>query len=107
VVVRNPQFLQWIKEAAADGCMEVQSLDTETLLKSQVIINHKKRRPATFMKWDQWLGRKIPQYDVDLKDDSFLKSTISYIHTLMQIFIGKYKSLWFMIPFLKQKPPVE
>ncbi len=102
VVVRNPQFLQWLKEAAIDGCMEIQPLDEKILLK-QRIINDKKRRAVTFMKLDQWRGRKIPQYDVNLKDDSFLKSIISYIHTVMQIFIGKHKSLWFMIPFLKQK----
>ncbi len=107
LVVRNPQFLLWLKDATVDGCMEIQPLDAEKLLKSQVIINHKKRRPATFMKLDQWRGRKVPQYDVNLKDDSFLKSTISYIHTMMQIFIGKHKFLWFAIPFLKQKPPVE
>lgn len=107
VVVRNSQFLQWLKEAVADGCMEIQLLDEEVLLKSQIIINHKKYRPATFMKLDKWRGRKIPHYDVHIKDNSFLKSTISYMHTLMQIFIGKHKSLWFIIPFLKQKPPIE
>jgi len=107
VVVRNSQFLLWLKDAAEEGCLEIQPLDKDTLLSSQKIIKHKKCRPATFLKLDKWRRRKIPHYDVNMEDDSFLKSSISYIHTLVQIFIGKHKSLWFIIPFLKQKTSVD
>lgn len=102
LVLRNPQFLAWLHEAVEDGCMKIEPLDTETLLKSQKVIYQKKRRIATFMKLDKWRGRELPQYDIELKDTSFLKSFISYIHTLLQIFIGKHKSLWFIITLLKK-----
>jgi len=102
LVVRNQQFLAWLYEAVADGCMKIEPLDTDTLLKSQKVIYQKKRRVATFMKLDEWRGRKVPQYDIELKDTVFFKSFISYIHTLLQIFIGKHKALWFIIALLKK-----
>jgi len=103
LVIRNPQFLVWLQEAVADGCMKIKSLDEQSLIKSQF---QKKSKNTTFLKLDKWCGRKIPQYDISLKNISFTKSFVIYLHTLLQIFIGKHKSLWFIIALLK-KTPVE
>jgi len=107
VIVRNPQFLAWLKSAADDDCIKINSLDTQILIKSQAVISHKKNRPATFLKLDKLRGRKIPLYDVELKDNARIKSLIAYLHTFVQIYIGRQKKLWFIISLLKRKPAVK
>ncbi len=104
VIVRNPQFLQWLKEASTDGCLEIQPLDEEPLIQSQY---QKKQKNAAFLKFDKLFGKTIPQYDVELKSEFSGKSFAWYITTLLQIFIGKRKPLWFVISLLKQKTPVD
>jgi coenzyme F420 hydrogenase subunit beta len=101
-VVRNAQFFKWIKEAAEAGCIKIDELEKEKLLKSQTAVYQKKRRIATFLKLEKMRKRRVPQYDIDFKDSSFFKSSIAYAHTLMQLFIGRHKSLWFIIKYLKK-----
>jgi hypothetical protein len=56
---------------------------------------------------DKLWGRVIPEYDVELKDTSIVKSSLKYMHILIQIFIGKHKSLWFIVGLLKRKSSIE
>jgi coenzyme F420 hydrogenase subunit beta len=104
LVVRNPQFLQWLNDAVKDGDVKIQPLNEQLLIKSQF---PKKTKNAIFLKIDKLRGRETPKYTVEIKCSTSLKSIIHYITTLLQIFIGKHKNLWSVIPFLKQKTPTE
>ncbi|MDR1491162.1 MAG: Coenzyme F420 hydrogenase/dehydrogenase, beta subunit C-terminal domain [Planctomycetaceae bacterium] len=104
VIVRNPQFLKWLHEASADGCMEIKPLEEQKLIESQF---QKRQKNTLFLKLEKLCRRKTPQYDVELKNKITVKSIFSYFFTLTQIFIGKHKILWFMIFLLKKKPPIE
>jgi coenzyme F420 hydrogenase subunit beta len=104
MIVRNPEFLAWLNASASDGYLEINHLEIDPLIKSQY---QKKQKHTVFLKIDKLRGRKIPHYDVELQSNVSLKSLAWYIFTLIQIYIGQHKSLWFIIDLLKKKPPVE
>lgn len=106
LVVRNPDFQKLLKEAQDLDYIKLEDLDVETLNQSQAMLKHKKGRSATVMKIDHLLGRKVPKYDIQLIDNKPIKSIISYFITISQMFIGKHKSLWFLIKPLKRKPKI-
>lgn len=107
VIIRNSKFLTWLEEAKEAGVMQVEPLEPELLVKSQIVAQKKKTKVGTFMQIDRWLGRKVPQYDINLKPYFNWKYVVIYIHTMAQIFIGRNKSLWFLIDKLKSTPPKE
>lgn len=106
IVVRNELFLKLLKDAADSGQITLEDLDTETLNKSQRMKKHKKHRAATILKLEQLLGRPVPTYDINLTDPTPVKSIMSYYLTILQMFIGSRKWLWFLIKLLKRKPNI-
>jgi coenzyme F420 hydrogenase subunit beta len=103
MIVRNPKFLIWLNDIVSSGCLEINHLEIEPLVKSQY---QKKHKHSVFLKIDKLRGRKIPLYDIDPESDILPKSLVMYVFTLFQIFVGKHKSLWIFINFLKKKSSV-
>ena len=99
-------FLKLLKDAADSGQITLEDLDAETLNKSQRMKKHKKHRAATILKLEQLLGRPVPTYDINLTDPTPVKSIMSYYITILQMFIGSRKWLWFLIKPLKRKPNI-
>jgi coenzyme F420 hydrogenase subunit beta len=106
VVVRNQLFLKLLKDAADSGQIILEDLDAETLNKSQRMRKHKKHRAATILKIERFLGRPVATYDLNLTDPTPVKSIMSYYITILQMFIGSRKWLWFLIKPLKRKPHI-
>lgn len=103
LVIRNEKFLHLFINAQKDGFIELHDLDVNVLKKSQTAVYQKKERSSTFMELDKLRGKANPQYDVTLHDSNRIKSVVSYIHTNLQLFIGKHKSLWSLIKLLDGK----
>jgi len=103
VIVRNPKFLAWLNEAVTESCLSIKNLEIAPLVKSQY---KKRQKHSSFLKIDKLRRRKVPLYDVELKSVISHKSFVAYISMLIQIFIGKRKSLWFIIDLLKKKTSV-
>lgn len=102
-IIRDSKWLNLFQEATIDGIIEMQSVVPQTLLASQVAVKQKKQRVATFMKIHRFLLKKVLDYDANLIDSNILHSYLSWINNMGQSFIGKKKSLWFLIDILKRK----
>ena len=107
LIIRNRFFYELIQKMAsslnASDSIVLHDLDEKLLLASQRVLFQKKHRLATFLTLEKLRKKVIPLYDVDLSDTNTFKSFISYVHTLLQLKIGKYKCLWWVIDLLKKK----
>lgn len=103
IVTRTLFFDDLLKKAAKEGIITLNLLEKKVLLASQPMVFKKKGRNSTFIKIDKLLGLKTPEYDYKLNDKHKNKSVISYFHTIVQIFVGSHKRLWFTIPLIKNK----
>lgn len=106
-IIRKEKCSKYINEAVQDGVITISPINSQILLSSQIAVKQKKHRAATFIRIDKLIGKKVPQYDIPLLDPHKLKSSISYIHNMLQIFIGQHKVLWPIIQILKKKTRVE
>ena len=103
LIVRSSLMLEWLKQARSDGAIYLNDLNEELLLKSQPASYNKKRRTKTFLRLNSLFGKTNPQYDVKLQDKNLLRSVVAYFYNLLQIYIGRNKSLWWMIKICKKK----
>ncbi|MEL7587601.1 MAG: Coenzyme F420 hydrogenase/dehydrogenase, beta subunit C-terminal domain [Prolixibacteraceae bacterium] len=102
IVSRTPFFDKLLNDAAKENIISLNLLDKDTLIASQ-IMSKKKERNGTFMKVANFLGQKTPSYDYRCNDKQKVKSIVAYFHTKIQMFVGFHKSLWFLIPLIKNK----
>lgn len=107
IVVRTPLMVEWLKQAQADGKITIDRLPVEVLNKSQGMARRKFARVGTFMKAAKLFGSKVPEYDLPLPANRFVKNGLDYMQTRVQQFIGSHKALWSLIKTLKSKPPKE
>ena len=99
-ITRSEYWEKLFREAESEGYIHMDNVDTERLNKSQsTMLYPKKRRANVVMSIDQMLGRSIPNYEVRLENPS-VKDYVAELVCLMQIFLGKHKSLWIIIDFV-------
>lgn len=99
-IVRNTFFDRLFKQAVSEGYIHIEELDPETLNESQkAMLYSKKRKAKALINIDKILGRRTVTYDVQL-DSPKINDYISVVITGIQRFIGKHKSLWFIINYL-------
>lgn len=97
-IVRNPIFEELFKKADKDGYIHMDALDASILNESQKeMLYPKKRRVRAQMNWDKFFCHKVPEYDVVLDEKPRLKDYITIVVAKMQAFVGRHKSLWFLI----------
>lgn len=101
-IVRNSFFNEVFRKAVSEGIMHLEPLDANILNESQKdMLYPKKRRVKALMTLDRVLGRKTVEYDISWQDiHPQIKDYISVISTEIQRFIGRHRSLWFIIDFL-------
>lgn len=88
--------------AAREGYIKMDEVDAETLNKSQAAMLYpKKRRAKAVMTMDKMIGRAVPQYDRLLEKPS-VKDYITEIICHGQRFVGRHKSLWWLIEILNK-----
>ena len=102
LVVRKNKWLDLLKEAKAEGYITLDEITVETLNRSQTMAYKKKTRNGQFINLNKILGRVVPQYDVDYLKKPTIKTTIDYAQNRCQQFLGRHKSLWWLISILKK-----
>ena len=102
LVVRKKKWLDLLMEAKAEGYITLDEITVETLNRSQTMAYKKKTRNGQFINLNKILGRVVPQYDVDYLKKPTIKTTIDYAQNRCQQFLGRHKSLWWLISILKK-----
>ena len=88
--------------AAKEGYIRMDDLDSKTLNDSQAAMLYpKRRRAASVMKMDKLLGRAVPKYDKELEKPS-IKDYIAESICHAQRFVGKRKYLWWLIELINK-----
>ena len=102
LVVRKNKWLDLLKEAKAEGYITLDEITVETLNRSQTMAYKKKTRNGQFINLNKSMGRVVPQYDVDYLKKPTIKTIIDYAQNRCQQFLGRHKSLWWLISMLKK-----
>lgn len=102
LVVRKQQWLDWLVEAKSEGVITLDEIPVETLNASQQMAGKKKGRNERFIALNKRLGRVISEYDVQLPDKIGLKTVLDYLQNRVQQFLGRHKSLWWLVSKLKK-----
>ena len=107
MVVRNVAFDTLLKDAAKVGYVKIEDLKEEELVKCQTAAPLKKGRVGVILKFTKTLGVKVPDYDSTFIKYPFWKSIIYYLFAKGQMFVGKRKWLWWIIPLLTKKGRIQ
>ncbi|SHL04748.1 Coenzyme F420-reducing hydrogenase, beta subunit [Fibrobacter sp. UWH5] len=107
LVVRNAKFSDLLRSAANDGYIKLDPLSEEELIKCQHSAPKKKGRVGGVLRFAKTLGLKVPEYDVELKNYSYIKSIAYYLFAKSQMFVGRRRWLWWIIPFVAKKGKVD
>lgn len=102
LVVRKQQWLDWLVEAKSEGVITLDEIPVETLNASQQMAGKKKGRNERFIALNKRLGRVISEYDVQLPNKIGLKTVLDYLQNRVQQFLGRHKSLWWLVSKLKK-----
>ena len=102
-IVRNTYFDALFKEAEKEGYIKMDALEAHTLNESQkAMLYPKKRKVNALMKLDKIKGRALAEYNVSLPIPQW-KDYVSILITNAQRFIGRHRSLCFIIDYLYDK----
>ena len=102
LVVRKQEWLDLLEEAQSEGFITLDEIPVETLNASQQMAGKKKGRNERFIVLNKRLGRVMPEYDVPLPDKTGLKTVLDYLQNRVQQFLGRHKSLWWVVSRLKK-----
>ena len=102
LVVRKQEWLDLLEKARSEGFITLDEIPVETLNASQQMAGKKKGRNERFIVLNKRLGRVMPEYDVPLPDKTGLKTVLDYLQNRAQQFLGRHKSLWWVVSRLKK-----
>ena len=103
IVARTKDMNQLLLDAHHNGAIQIQNLDAETLNASQQMAKTKKHKYYSHVWLAKKMGLKTPEYDIEYKRIGIVKTLLSFILINSQRFIGRHRSLWWLIDFLKSK----
>lgn len=102
-ITRTEYWEKLFHQSATEGYIKMDDVDANILNQSQKeMLFPKKRRAQAVMNMDRLFGRDNPKYDKVLEKPR-LKDYIAEITCMCQQFIGRRKSLWFIINYLNRK----
>lgn len=102
LVVRKKKWLDLLEEAHKGGYITLDEIPVETLNASQKMAGKKKGRNERFIVLNKRLGHVVPEYDVTLPKKIGLKTVLDYAQNRTQQFLGRHKSLWWLVSKLKK-----
>ena len=102
LVVRKKKWLHLLEEAQKDGIITLDEITVETLNASQKMAGKKKGRNERFIVLNKRLGHVVPIYDISLPKKIGLKTVLDYAQNRAQQFLGRHKSLWWLVSKLKK-----
>lgn len=101
IIVRTPIWHALLKEAEDSGCIHLDEVESLEVNQSQPSAKMKKGRNMRFIYMLHKLGCVVPQYDIHA--NYYGKSDVlQYIMNRVQKFVGRHRSLWFLIRFIKR-----
>lgn len=107
IIVRNSSFDTLLKDAAKAEYIHIDTLTEDELVKCQGSAPKKKGRTGGILKFRKSIGKAIPLYDVTLTRFTYWKSIAYYLFAQCQMYVGKRKHLWWIIPFFTKKHKVD
>lgn len=107
LVVRNMNFDELLRGAASSGYLHLDDLSEEELVKCQASAPKKKGRVGGVLKFAKAIGLKTPEYDVGLTKFVYWKSIAYYLFAKSQMFVGRRRYLWWIIPLFMKKGKVD
>ena len=102
LVVRKKKWLNLLMEAKAEGYLTLDEITADTLNSSQKMAYKKKGRNGQFVNLNKMMERVVPQYDVDYLNKPTVKTFLDYAQNRGQQFLGRHKSLWWLVSILKK-----
>ena len=102
LIVRKKKWLDLLMAAREEGYITLDEINVETLNRSQKMAYKKKGRNGEFINLNKTIGRVVPQYDVDYLRQPSFRTAVDYAQNRVQQFVGRHKSLWWIISVLKK-----
>lgn len=102
LIVRQKLWLDWLMKAKKDGRITLDEISVELLNSSQKMVYKKKYRNSAFIDLNKAFGRPVPTYDVGCLRKHTVKTFVDYVQNRAQQFLGRQKSLWWLVTLLKQ-----
>lgn len=102
LIVRKKKWLDLLMAAREEGYITLDEINVETLNRSQKMAYKKKGRNGEFINLNKRIGRVVPQYDVDYLRQPTFRTAVDYAQNRVQQFVGRHKSLWWIISVLKK-----
>lgn len=103
IIARNQIWQNILYEARQDGCLSIEPLDYNLLLKSQNMAKVKKSRYVGYGLLLKKLGKVVPDYGTTYGETIKIKYFIGYIRNTIDRFIGSHKILWSLISIINSK----
>ena len=103
VIIRDDKFETLLQEAVDNKYIRIESLTEEELVRCQASAPKKKGRVGGVLRFAKTIGKRIPDYDVTLTNYSYWKSIGYYLFAKFQMFVGKRRWLWWIIPLVSKK----
>lgn len=103
IIVKNKNWLPLLKECRDYGAISLDEIPFQTISDSQRMSFKKKGLNGAYINICRKLGRLVPQYDVDYLRQPTMRDWVDFVQTRVQQFLGKHKSLWWLVKILKAK----
>lgn len=102
VVTRTQKMDDILHKMADESIITLDALSKEDLLSSQKYVKTKKHVNPAYMKIDRLKGRETPIYDTTFQCVPLFKALKSYIVKTSQMFVGKHRSLHWIIRLMSK-----
>lgn len=103
IVIRNSQFCNIIREACKTGYISLKELSETELIACQASAPKKKTLVGGELRFAKALGNRIPEYDVVITNYKYRNSIAYYLFSHFQMYIGRRRWLWWLIPLFVKK----
>ena len=103
LIVRKQMWLDLLLECQKSGAIELDEVSFKTVSDSQAMSFKKKGRNGAFINLCKKLGMTMPDYNVDYLRQPRRRDWIDYLQNRFQQFLGKQKSLWWLVSLMKSK----
>jgi coenzyme F420 hydrogenase subunit beta len=103
IVVRNNKFNTLLHDAKLNNYIHIESLPENELVCCQASAPKKKGRVGGVIRFAKAIGKVVPEYDMILTKYVYWKSIAYYLFAKSQMFIGKRKRLWWLVPIIEKR----
>lgn len=102
IIARNDFWMKLLEQCKEEGVITLDKIAMETLSASQSMSFKKKGRNGAFINLGKKLGWVMPEYDVNYLKQPTIHDVIDYAQNRVQQFLGRHKSLWWLVSILKK-----